>query len=74
MDMVLPITEGLTMHNHLVFSINKGLAVIALDGAVGGHHGGRVVVGNITLFFSPRGPSLGLILSQPLLNEVCLLL
>ena len=26
--MVLAIAEGLTMHNHLVFPINEGLAVI----------------------------------------------
>ena len=72
--MVLAITEGLTMHNHLVFSINEGLAVISLDDAVGSHHGSRVIVRHITLFFSPRGTLLGLVFGQPLIHQLCLLL
>ena len=42
------------MHNHLVLGIEEGLAVISLDDAVGSYHGGRVIVRNITLFFSSR--------------------
>ena len=72
--MVLPIAEGLTMDNHLVFSINEGLAVISLDDAVGSHHGGRVIVRNITLFFSTRGALLGLVFGQPLIHQLRLLL
>ena len=72
--MVLPVTEGLTMNNHLVFGINKGLAVISLDDTVGGHHRGRVIVRNITLFFSTSRTLLGLVLGQPFLNQLCLLL
>ena len=63
--MVLAMSEGLTMNNHLVFGINQGLAVIPLDGAVGGHHFGRVIVRNITLIFSANGAPLGLVLGQP---------
>ena len=74
MDMVLPIAEGLTMDNHLVFSINEGLAVISLRDAVGSHYGGRVIVRNITLFFSTRRTQLGLVLGQPLINQFGLLL
>src|SRR5450759_3611810 len=69
MDMVLPIAEGLTMYNHLVFSINEGLAVIPLDDTVGSHHGGRVIVRNITLFFSTSRTLLGLVLGQPFINQ-----
>ena len=72
--MVLPVAEGLTMNNHLVFGINEGLAVISLDDAVGSHHGGRVIVRNITLFFSTRRTQLGLVLGQPLINQLGLLL
>ncbi len=74
MAMVLSITKGLTMDNNLVFIINEGLAVISLDGAVGGHHRGRVIVRNITLFFSTSRTLFGLILGQPLANLLCLLL
>ena len=72
--MVLAIAEGLTMDNHLVFSINEGLAVIPLDDTVGSHHGGRVIVRNITLFFSTSRTQLGLVLGQPFINQLCLLL
>ena len=71
---VLPITEGLTMNNHLILAINEGLTVISLDGAVGSHHGGRIVVSNITLLFSTSRPHLGPVLGQPLTNLLCLLL
>ena len=74
MAMVLPITEGLTMHNDLVFGINEGLAVISLDSPVGGHHFGRVVVRKITLFFSTSRTLFGLVLGQPGLNQLCLFL
>ena len=47
--MVLPVAEGLAMDNHLVFSINEGLAIIALDDPVGSHHGGRIIVRHPTL-------------------------
>ena len=72
--MVLAIAEGLAMNNDLVLGINEGLAVISLDGAVGSHHGGRVIVRNITLFFSTSRTQLGLVLGQPFLNQLCLLL
>src|SRR5512139_2939075 len=74
MAMVLPITEGLTMNNDLVLGINEGLAVISLDGPVRGHHFGRVVVRNITLFFSTSRTLFGLVLGQPGLKQLCLLL
>src|SRR5512143_2376652 len=71
MAMVLPITEGLTMNNDLMLGINEGLAVISLDGPMGGHHFGRVVVSNITLFFSTSRTLFGLVLGQPGLNQLC---
>ncbi len=37
MSVVLPITEGLTMNNHLVLNPHESLAIIPLDGTVGGH-------------------------------------
>ncbi len=62
------------MHNDLVLGIDAGLAIISLDRAVGSHHGGRVIVRNITLFFSTRGTQLGLVLGQPGLDKFCLFL
>src|SRR5450759_5054826 len=74
MSVVLPITGGLTMNNHLVLGIDEGLAIISLDDTVGSHHGGRVIVRNITLFFSTSRTQLGLVLDQPFLNQLGLLL
>jgi len=68
MAMVLAIAEGLTMNNDLVFGINEGLTVISLDGAVRGHHFGRIVVRNIALIFSASGALLGLVLGQPCID------
>jgi hypothetical protein len=54
MAMVLAVAEGLAMDNHLVLGIYEGLTVISLDGAVGSHHHGQIIVGNNTLSFSIR--------------------
>jgi hypothetical protein len=62
------------MPNDLVFSINEGLAVIPLDDTVGSHDSGRVIVRNIVLFFSARGAQLGLVLGQPMINQLGLIL
>ena len=62
------------MNNHLVLGVNEGLAVIALDHAVGSHHRGRLIVRNITLPFSTSRTYLGLILGQPFIKQLCLLL
>ena len=72
--MVLAVTRGLTMNDDLVLGINEGLAIISLDGAVGGHHHGRVIVRHITPFFSTSRTQLGLILGQPCIDLLGLLL
>ena len=72
--MVLPVAKGFTMYNHLVLGINESLAVVPLDDTVGSDHGGRVIVRNITLFFSTSRTQLGLVLGQPFINQLRLLL
>ena len=72
--MVLAIAEGLTMDNDLVLGVYEGLAIISLDDTVGSHDGGRVIVRNITLFFSASRTLFGLVFGEPFFNQLCLLL
>ena len=44
MGIILPIAEGFPVDNHLVFGIDQGLAVVALDHPMGRLHLGRLVV------------------------------
>jgi hypothetical protein len=42
MGIVLTMTKGLSMDDHLVLSINERLAVVTLNGPVGSPHPGRL--------------------------------
>ena len=74
MSIILTIAEGLSVDNHLVFGIDQGLAVVALNDTMGRLHLGRIVIRYLTTDLLACGARFGLILLQPLLQALDLLL
>jgi hypothetical protein len=72
--MILTPAEGFSVDDHLMFGINESLAVVPLDDAMGRLHFGRLVIGEVTADLLARGPVLGVIILEPLLQTLGLLL
>jgi hypothetical protein len=74
MGMILTSTEGFGVDDYLVFGINESLAIVPLDDAMGRLHFGRVVIREVAADLLARGPVLGVITLEPLLQALSLLL
>ena len=70
MGMTLTPAEGFSMDNSLMFGINGSLAVVPLDDAMGRLHLSRLVIRKVTADFFARGPVLGVIIFEPLLQAL----
>jgi hypothetical protein len=73
MGMILTPAEGLGVNDDLVLPIDERLTVVALDHAMGRFHLGRLVVREVADSFFARGPVLGRISLQPVLDALGLL-
>jgi hypothetical protein len=74
MGMILTAAEGFGVDDYLVLDIDEGLAVVALDDAMGRLHLGRLVVRHVAADLLARGPILGVIIVESLLQALGLLL
>jgi hypothetical protein len=74
MGLILPPAEGFGVDDYLVLGIDEGLAVVALDDAMGRPHFSRVVIRDVAADLLFCGPILCLILLESLLQALGLLL